>query len=196
MRPVTRWRTRTAITGAADEGISGYEQYRDDLVLTYFPTMDLDTARLAAIRMVPLRIRKFQLQRASPEEAVWLRSRFNECSAAYGCRTTALDDRSFALQWGVPVGTRVAGSRNDGTGSPDQSPRRSDVPTPVSLRHAMQPSPDTRGLGLRSLFFCRGHHWVHLRCGPVTRSPSRRWLYRPASSASFPPRMQPMLQSF
>jgi hypothetical protein len=101
MRPVTRWRTRTAITGAADEGISGYEQYRDDLVLTYFPTMDLDTARLAAIRMVPLRIRKFQLQRASPEDAAWLRSRFNECSAAYGCRTTALDDRSFALQWGV-----------------------------------------------------------------------------------------------
>src|SRR5262249_16990684 len=22
------------------------------------------------------------------------------------------------------------------------------------------------------LIFCRGHHWVHVRCGPVTRSPS------------------------
>src|SRR5262245_59260243 len=44
--------------------------------------------------------------------------------------------------------------------------------------------------------FFRGHHWVHLRCGPVTRSPSRRWLGRSASSASFPPRMRPKLRRF
>ncbi len=35
--------------------------------------------------------------------------------------------------------------------------------------------------------FCRGHLWVHSRCGPVTRSPSRRRLCQSASSASFPP---------
>jgi len=46
------------------------------------------------------------------------------------------------------------------------------------------------------LFFCRGHHWVHVCCGPVTRSPSRRWLGRSASSASFPPRMRPKLRRF
>jgi hypothetical protein len=33
-----------------------------------------------------------------------------------------------------------------------------------------------------------------LRCGPVTRSPSRRWLCWSASSASFPPQMRPVLQ--
>jgi len=44
--------------------------------------------------------------------------------------------------------------------------------------------------------FCRGHHWVHFRCGPVTRSPSRRWLGRSASSVSFPPRMRPKLRRF
>ena len=43
------------------------------------------------------------------------------------------------------------------------------------------------------IIFCRGHHWIHLRCGPVTRSPSRRWLCR---SASFPPQMRPVLQGF
>ena len=63
----------------------------------------------------------------------------------------------------------------------------------VSLRHAMQPSPDHRGLGLR-VNFCRGHLWVHFRCGPVTRSPSQGWLCRLASSASFPLRMQPKLR--
>ncbi len=31
---------------------------------------------------------------------------------------------------------------------------------------------------------CRGHLWVHLRCGPVTRSPSRRWLCQSASEHS------------
>src|SRR6516165_8937760 len=34
----------------------------------------------------------------------------------------------------------------------------------------------------------RGHLRVHLRYGPVTRSPSLRWLCQLASSASFPPR--------
>ena len=54
----------------------------------------------------------------------------------------------------------------------------------VSLRHAMLPSPYHRGLGLR-IKFCRGHLWVHFRCGPVTRSPSQGWLCRLASSVSF-----------
>jgi hypothetical protein len=44
--------------------------------------------------------------------------------------------------------------------------------------------------------FYRGHHWVHVRCGPVTRSPSSRWLRRSASSVSFPPRMRPKLRRF
>src|SRR5690242_15982303 len=57
----------------------------------------------------------------------------------------------------------------------------------------MLPSPDHRGLGLRSNS-CRGHLWVHSRCGPVTRSPSQGRFCRLASSASFPPRMQPKLR--
>src|SRR5262249_39798030 len=65
-----------------------------------------------------------------------------------------------------------------------------------SARSAMLPSPPPRGLGLRSFFSCRGHHWVHVRCGPVTRSPSQGWLRRSASSVSFPSRMRPKLQRF
>jgi hypothetical protein len=57
----------------------------------------------------------------------------------------------------------------------------------------MQPSPDHRGLGLRSNSY-RGHLWVHFRCGPVTRSPPRGRLCRLASSASFPSRRQPKLR--
>src|SRR5215469_11972967 len=59
--------------------------------------------------------------------------------------------------------------------------------------HAMLPSPLQRGLGLRVLL-CRGHLWVHLRYGPVTRSPPQGRLCQLASSVSFPPRLQPKLR--
>ena len=39
-------------------------------------------------------------------------------------------------------------------------------------------------------FAFRGHLCVHFRCGPMTRSPSQRWLCRSASFASFPPQMR------
>src|SRR6266513_3485162 len=45
------------------------------------------------------------------------------------------------------------------------------------------PSPRSRELGLRIYFFFRGHLWVYFRYGPVTRSPSLKWLCQPASSA-------------
>ena len=60
-------------------------------------------------------------------------------------------------------------------------PRQRDVPHQIVWRHILLPSSDTRKLGLWGLFFCRGHLWVHLCYGPVTRSPSSRW----ALSVSF-----------
>ena len=62
--------------------------------------------------------------------------------------------------------------------APTTPPERIDAS--VRIRRSMLPSPHTRKLGLRS-HLCRGHLWVHLRCGPVTRSPSRRWLCQSAS---------------
>ena len=41
----------------------------------------------------------------------------------------------------------------------------------VSLRRTLLPSLHHRELGLHG-YICRGHPWVHLRYGPVTRSPS------------------------
>ena len=64
---------------------------------------------------------------------------------------------------------------------------RSECRRPCCLR------PGPRGSAFGEHFF-RGHWWVHLRYGPVTRSPSQKWLGRLASSASFPPRMQPELR--
>jgi hypothetical protein len=62
--------------------------------------------------------------------------------------------------------------------APTTPPERIDAS--VRIRRSVLPSPEQRKLGLRNNKF-RGHLWVHLRCGPVTRSPSYRWLCQSAS---------------
>ncbi len=55
-----------------------------------------------------------------------------------------------------------------------ESTRRSGFVDPCCLRSNIENSTS----GVRRY---RGHLWVHLRCGPVTRSPSYRWLCQSAS---------------
>src|SRR5215472_16254517 len=66
-------------------------------------------------------------------------------------------------------------------------PHRSARDRPCCLRPTLESSAS-------GVIFCRGHLWVHFRCGPVTHSPSQGWLGRSASSASFPPRMRSKLR--
>lgn len=54
------------------EGIRGYEDFRDDLSLLYFATLDPLTGKLCALRMVPTQIKRFQLHRATMTNARWL----------------------------------------------------------------------------------------------------------------------------
>lgn len=56
------------------EGIRGYEEFRDDLVLMYFVDIDRTSADLVALELVPLQIRRFQLVPASQADTDWLRS--------------------------------------------------------------------------------------------------------------------------
>lgn len=59
------------------EGISGYETFRDDLVLMYFPTVQAEDGALASLEMVPLQIRNMRLQRASRADTEWLARTLN-----------------------------------------------------------------------------------------------------------------------
>lgn len=54
------------------EGIEGHEEVGPDLALMYFPELDPETGTLRGMVMTPMRIRKFQLQRASRDDADWL----------------------------------------------------------------------------------------------------------------------------
>jgi hypothetical protein len=55
-----------------------------------------------------------------------------------------------------------------------ESTHRSGFVDPCCLRSNTESSAS-------GVFLYRGHLWVHSRCGPVTRSPSRRWLCQSAS---------------
>jgi poly-gamma-glutamate synthesis protein (capsule biosynthesis protein) len=63
------------------EGIQGYESFRGDLSLMYFPTVDAESGALVSLSMVPMQMRRFRLQRASADAVDWLASTLQrECS--------------------------------------------------------------------------------------------------------------------
>lgn len=55
------------------EGIGGYAKYRGDLALMYFPTLDATTKKLVQLDLTPLRMKRFQLHRASEQDTEWIR---------------------------------------------------------------------------------------------------------------------------
>lgn len=91
------YRDKLIIYGAGDfindyEGISGHEQYRDDLTLMYFPEVDAVSGKLISLRMVPLRIKNFRLNAASPKEAAWLADRLDRESKKLGAGVRLRDN--------------------------------------------------------------------------------------------------------
>lgn len=88
-RPIEVYRKKLVLYGCGDfiddyEGITGFEAFRNDLVLLYLPTIHPHSGELLRLRMVPFRIRRMRLNRASPEEAAWLRDTVHRISGDFG----------------------------------------------------------------------------------------------------------------
>jgi len=88
-RPIEIYNGKLVLYGCGDflndyEGIDGYEQFRDDLVLMYFPTVAPGSGVLQALRMTPMRIFRMQLIRAAPAEAEWMHERVAAISGEFG----------------------------------------------------------------------------------------------------------------
>jgi poly-gamma-glutamate synthesis protein (capsule biosynthesis protein) len=98
------YRNRPILYGCGDflddyEGISGYEAFRNDLVLMYFLTMRASRGTLARLTMVPLQIRNFRLNRASPTDAAWLRDTLNREGRRFGTSARLDADNALTLVW-------------------------------------------------------------------------------------------------
>lgn len=99
------YRQKLVLYGCGDfindyEGISGYEDFRDDLAVMYLPRLDPATGRLLSLRMVPLQIRRFRLNQPSRQDAEWLYQVLARESAKLGTAVTLREDGSFAIEDG------------------------------------------------------------------------------------------------
>jgi poly-gamma-glutamate synthesis protein (capsule biosynthesis protein) len=81
------------------EGISGHESYGGDLALMYFIDIDPATGTLVNLRMVPMHIRRFRLNRASGDDASWLKNVLNREGRKFGTWAEFGTDNSLALRW-------------------------------------------------------------------------------------------------
>jgi poly-gamma-glutamate capsule biosynthesis protein CapA/YwtB (metallophosphatase superfamily) len=88
------------------EGISGYEEYRDDLGLIYFADIEPPTGELRHLQMTPTRIRRMRVERAVAGDAAWLRDVLNRESQKYGVQVESADGALLTLKWkGMPAQT-------------------------------------------------------------------------------------------
>jgi poly-gamma-glutamate capsule biosynthesis protein CapA/YwtB (metallophosphatase superfamily) len=88
-RPIEVYRKKLVLYGCGDfiddyEGITGFEAFRNDLVLMYLPTIDPHSGELLRLCMTPFRIRGMRLNRVSREEAEWLRDSLHRVSCKFG----------------------------------------------------------------------------------------------------------------
>ena len=95
------YRGRLVLYGCGDflddyEGISGYEQYRDDLVLMYFADID-QAGALVALDLVPLQIRNFRLTRPATDDVGWLQQTLDRECRQFGVRVALRPDGRLTL---------------------------------------------------------------------------------------------------
>lgn len=98
------YRSRLILYGCGDfiddyEGISGYEEYRDDIVLMYFPTISAGDGAVTALDMVPLQIGNMRLNHVSPPDRAWVLERLNRECVRFRSRVGLRADGTLQLQW-------------------------------------------------------------------------------------------------
>jgi poly-gamma-glutamate synthesis protein (capsule biosynthesis protein) len=103
VRPIEVFEGKLILYGCGDflndyEGISGHEEFRDDLALMYLPAVDGFTGRLIDLCLAPMTIRHFRANRSSRREAEWLRDTINRESRPFDFRVELREDPHLELR--------------------------------------------------------------------------------------------------
>jgi poly-gamma-glutamate capsule biosynthesis protein CapA/YwtB (metallophosphatase superfamily) len=98
------YRGRLILYGCGDflndyEGITGYEEYRDDLALLYAANLDAASAELVGLEIVPFQIRGLRLSRASSEDTAWLQQTLEQQSRRFGVSIELKPDKRLVVSW-------------------------------------------------------------------------------------------------
>ncbi|BBX98414.1 CapA family protein [Mycobacterium lacus] len=103
-RPIEVYRGKPILYGCGDviddyEGIGGHESFRADLRLLYLTRTDPRRGELVSLRMIPLRVRRMRLERASTTDTGWLRATIEHASRGFGTRVAARPDDLLEVGW-------------------------------------------------------------------------------------------------
>jgi poly-gamma-glutamate synthesis protein (capsule biosynthesis protein) len=81
------------------EGIKGYERYRDDLTLMYFPVFDPTSGHLVQMVMIPMQMKRFQAVSPPLHDRQWIMDVLNREGQQLGTHVILENDGSLTLQW-------------------------------------------------------------------------------------------------
>ncbi len=81
------------------EGIGGHQSYRPHLSLMYFLRLEPTTGELRSLRMVPMRIHRFRLERASADDTRWLEQLLDRQGRPFGTGAETTDQGELVLRW-------------------------------------------------------------------------------------------------
>jgi poly-gamma-glutamate synthesis protein (capsule biosynthesis protein) len=81
------------------EGISGHEEFRANLSLMYFVTVDPSTGKLGQLKMIPTQMRRFRVNRASSEATLWLKDTLNREGVRFGTRVILDKKNALLMRW-------------------------------------------------------------------------------------------------
>ncbi|MGH7267323.1 MAG: CapA family protein [Candidatus Rokuibacteriota bacterium] len=100
-RPIEVYAKRLILYGCGDfvddyEGIAGYEEFRDDLVLMYLASLG-PAGDLVSLRMTPMQIKRMRLHRASSDDTAWMARLLTRISAPFGSRVELTPDGALQL---------------------------------------------------------------------------------------------------
>ena len=98
------YKERLILYGCGDfindyEGIGGYEEFRADLSLMYFATIDPATGNLNALQMIPTQIKRFRVNRASTNDSRWLKKILNREGARLGTQVILDKNNVLTMRW-------------------------------------------------------------------------------------------------
>jgi poly-gamma-glutamate capsule biosynthesis protein CapA/YwtB (metallophosphatase superfamily) len=104
VKSIEVYRDRLILYGCGDflndyEGIRGHEEFRSDLTLMYLARVNPQKGRLVEVRLVPMQVQRFRLNRAREPDAVWLCDLLNSLGAPFHTQVQLEGDNSMTLRW-------------------------------------------------------------------------------------------------
>ncbi|OPY13473.1 MAG: Capsule biosynthesis protein CapA [Syntrophus sp. PtaB.Bin075] len=96
------YRNKLILYGCGDlindyEGIGGYREFRSELGILYFTTLDSLTGRLLGLRLVVMTCKRFRLERAIKKDVRWIEGMLNREGRISGKTVKLGDDLNLSL---------------------------------------------------------------------------------------------------